>query len=170
MPPSTTESQTKRRPSICAELQQNWPSPSLSEASSLLAFSNLRHSRTRRSSGSRDVESLRHKEAKRRHIATAELEGFVAEQEKAPQTIRWPRNTDLDLQLVWRGKDGAEDLAVEAVPIYIQEKIKPEVIIADLKRRSDDARRERAAAEEGFIPDMFADFNGLPEKEAELEF
>ncbi len=39
--PSTTASQTKRRPSLCAEFQQNRSSPCLSKDVSLLAFSNL---------------------------------------------------------------------------------------------------------------------------------
>jgi adenine-specific DNA-methyltransferase len=37
--------------------------------------------------------------------------------------IRYKRNTDIDPQLVWHGKDeqDAEDLTVHAVPVYIQE-------------------------------------------------
>jgi adenine-specific DNA-methyltransferase len=44
----------------------------------------------------------------------------VSEDERAPKTIRWKRNTDLDPQLVWRGKDeqDAEDLMVDSVPIF----------------------------------------------------
>jgi adenine-specific DNA-methyltransferase len=80
----------------------------------------------------KDVESLKHREARRKNIPTAELETLVSEDEQAPKTIRYKRNTDLDPQLVWRGKDeqDAEDLMVDSVPIYIQEKIKPEAIIA----------------------------------------
>jgi len=86
----------------------------------------------------KDIESLRHREARRKHIPTAELETLVSDEERAPKTIRYKRNTDLDPQLVWRGKDeqDSEDLTVDAVPIYIQEKIKPEAIIGDLKRRT----------------------------------
>ncbi len=42
-----------------------------------------------------------------------------------------------DPQLVWRGKDeqDAEDLIVNTVPIYIQEKIQPKAIIDDVGRR-----------------------------------
>ena len=125
-----------------------------------------------RSAAGKDIESLRHKEARRRHIPTAELQSFVAEQEVAPKPMRYPRNPDLDPQLVWRGKDeqDAEDLIVDTVPIYIQEKIQPQAIIADIKRRSDQARKERQEQEQGAIADLFADFNGLPDKEAELEF
>ena len=56
-------------------------------------------------SASKDIEVLAHKEARRRHIPTAELQSFVAEEE-APQPLRYPSNPDLDPQLVWRGKDG----------------------------------------------------------------
>src|SRR5216684_476808 len=121
---------------------------------------------------SRKIDAIQHKEAKRKHIATAETQSYLAQDEAKPKTLRYPRNPDLDPQLVWRGKDAqdAEDFTVDAVPIYIQEKIKPQAIIDDLKRRSDAARRERAEQEEDFAPDMFHDFNGLPDKEAEFEF
>ncbi len=85
------------------------------------------------------LESLKHSEAQRKHIPTAELQSFVTDDEAAPKPIRYPRNPDLDPQLVWRGKDeqDGEDLIVDAVPIYIQEKVHPQTIIDDLKRRSD---------------------------------
>ena len=72
----------------------------------------------------KDIESLKHREARRKNIPTAELETLVSEDEQTPKMIRWKRNTDLDPQLVWRGKDeqDAEDLMVDSVPIYIQEK------------------------------------------------
>jgi adenine-specific DNA-methyltransferase len=46
------------------------------------------------------------------------------------------RNRDLDPQLVWRGKDEQDwsDLVVQAPPLYIQEKVQPKVLIADLLR------------------------------------
>ena len=45
-------------------------------------------------------------------------------------TLRYPRNTDLDPQLVWRGKDEQDwsDLVVQAPPLYIQEKVHPKVL------------------------------------------
>jgi adenine-specific DNA-methyltransferase len=64
-----------------------------------------------------------------------------------------------DAQLVWRGKDKQDwsDLVVNVPPLYIQEKIKPQAIIADLRRRTAETRDAQTDA-----PDMFADFNGLP--------
>jgi adenine-specific DNA-methyltransferase len=120
----------------------------------------------------KDIESLQHREARRKNIPTAELETLVSEDEQAPKTIRWRRNTDLDPQLVWRGKDeqDAEDLNVDSVPIYIQEKIKPEAIISDLRRRSEAVRREREEQRQYTIPDLYQDFNGLSEPGTEFDF
>jgi adenine-specific DNA-methyltransferase len=64
-----------------------------------------------------------------------------------------------EAQLVWRGKDKQDwsDLVVNVPPLYIQEKIKPQAIIADLRKRTAEMREAQTDA-----PDMFADFNGLP--------
>jgi adenine-specific DNA-methyltransferase len=120
----------------------------------------------------KDIESLKHREARRKHIPTTELESLVSDEERAPKVIRYKRNTDLDPQLVWRGKDeqDAEELTVDAVPIYIQEKIQPEAIIRDLSRRSEAIRREREERERFSIPDLFRDFNGLSEPGGEFTF
>lgn len=71
-----------------------------------------------------------------------------------------------DAQLVWRGKDTQDwsDLIVQTPPLYIQEKIHPKAIIEDLKRQA--AANAEAKAD---IPDLFADFNGVP-KNAAAEF
>jgi adenine-specific DNA-methyltransferase len=120
----------------------------------------------------KDIESLKHREARRKHIPTTELESLVSDEERAPKPIRYRRNTDRDPQLAWRGKDeqDAEDLMVDSVPIYIQEKIQPEAIIRDLRRRSEAIRREREERERFSIPDLFSDFNGLSEPGAEFTF
>jgi len=97
-----------------------------------------------------------HKHAdKRANIPTEELRDFIADEEKAPKTVLYPRDPSLDPQLVWKGKDeqDSQDLAVPAVPIYIQEHIKPQNII-DLIRRSSDLSRD-------YQPMLFNDFNGL---------
>src|SRR6267378_6940640 len=115
-----------------------------------------------------EVEALRHKD-KRRNIPTAELEPVMDEKDKTPIRLAYERrNRDLDPQLVWRGKDEQDwsDLIVQAPPLYSQEKVHPKVLIDDLLRQSK-ARREEAAPP---MPDLFADFNGLPDKEALTEF
>ncbi|QBK30137.1 site-specific DNA-methyltransferase [Roseitalea porphyridii] len=115
-----------------------------------------------------DVENYKHDAAKRTMIPTAEQQGFVEEDEARPIKLRYPRNTDLDPQLVWRGRDAedATDLYVDAPPVYIQEKIHPRAIIERLKRET--AARREASAD---MPDLFADFNGRPDDlEARTEF
>lgn len=72
-----------------------------------------------------------------------------------------------DAQLVWRGKDRQDwsDLIVTAPPLYIQEKVHPKAIIDDLVRQSRAAKADASEA-----PDLFADFNGLPDPMARTEF
>ena len=116
-----------------------------------------------------DVETLRHVGAKRRNIPTAELESVMAAEEKSPIRLAYERrNRDLDPQLVWRGKDEQDwsDLVVQAPPLYIQEKVHPKVLIDDLLQQS----KERAKETTPDTPDLFADFNGLADKEAVTEF
>jgi adenine-specific DNA-methyltransferase len=115
-----------------------------------------------------EVEALRHKD-KRRNIPTAELEPVMDEKDKSSIRLAYERrNRDLDPQLVWRGKDEQDwsDLIVQAPPLYIQEKVHPKVLIDDLLRQSKERRAETAPP----MPDLFADFNGLPDKEAVTEF
>lgn len=101
------------------------------------------------------VETLTHKD-KRVNIPTEELRDFVAEQETKPKTILYPRDPSLDPQLVWKGKDeqDREDLAVPAVPIYIQEKIHPKAIIENI-------RIEAKKDKKDFQLELFGDFNGI---------
>src|SRR5512134_1003137 len=92
-----------------------------------------------------EVETLAHKQAKRRNIPTAEFESMMREEEKTPIRLAYERrNRDLDPQLVWRGKDEQDwsDLVVAAPPLYIQEKVHPKVLVDDLLHQS----RARAAA------------------------
>ena len=123
----------------------------------------------RKRKAKKKVEALTHGEESRLNIPTAELESVMSEGDKTPLQIAYERrNRDLDPQLVWRGKDEQNDadLVVQAPPLYIQEKIHPKALIDDLSRES----RERAEGEEPEIPDLFADFNGLPNLEAKTEF
>src|SRR5215203_1305294 len=115
-----------------------------------------RQQRVSSSAGLR-VESIRHQDT-RLNIPTEELRGFVAEEETAYRTMLYPRDPSLDPQLVWKGKDeqDAADLAVPVVPIYIQEKIQPQALIADLKRA-----RSTGTSNVAEQIDFFADFSGL---------
>ena len=117
----------------------------------------------------KSVETLTHGEAARRNIPTAEYHPVMAEEDKAPIRVAYERrNRDLDPQLVWRGKDeqGAADLVAQAPPLYIHEKVHPKVLIDDLLRRTRERREEEAPSP----PDLFADFNGLPDGAATTEF
>lgn len=114
------------------------------------------------------VETLKHAEAKRKNIPSAELQAVVEEHQRRPLQLRYPRNPDLDPQLVWRGKDEQDgrDLVVNAPPLYIQEKVHPKVLIDDLLRTS----KERAHDQGETTLDLFSDFNGLPKDADKTEF
>ncbi|MCD4501987.1 site-specific DNA-methyltransferase [Chromobacterium vaccinii] len=114
-----------------------------------------------------DVVTLTHDD-KRKNIPSAEHEPVLPDEHKQVKTLRYPRNPDLDPQLVWRGKDVQDgtDLIVQAPPLYIQEKVHPKALIDDLKRVSQQAAYE---AGEGML-DLFADFNGLPKDVDKTEF
>ncbi|MEQ1777299.1 MAG: site-specific DNA-methyltransferase [Nitrosomonas sp.] len=119
------------------------------------------------------VETLTHEGASRKNIPTAEYEAVLHEKDKSSIRVAYERrNRDLDPQLVWRGKDEQDwsDLVVHAPPLYIQEKVHPKVLIDDLRRQTERANAEAAAQEDGFMGDLFADFNGLPNEEAKTEF
>ncbi len=123
----------------------------------------------RKPKAKKQVEALSHNDESRLNIPTAELESVMPQSDKDPIRVAYQRrNRDLDPQLVWRGKDEQDqaDLVVQAPPLYIQEKVHPKVLIDDLSRES----RERAQEEAPDIPDLFADFNGLPNLEATTEF
>ncbi len=114
------------------------------------------------------VEALKHDEATRKNIPTAEYQSVMKKDEQSPIRLAYERrNRDLDPQLIWRGKDQQDwsDLVVDAPPLYIQEKIHPKALMDDLLRQSAvDAKAADAQI------DLFADFNGLPDDNAKTEF
>jgi adenine-specific DNA-methyltransferase len=122
----------------------------------------------RKSSAPKTVETIKHDEARRKNIPTAEFQSVLNEEQQSPKQIRYPRNTDLDPQLVWRGKDEQDwsDLVVHAPPLYIQEKVHPKVLIDDLLRET----KEREHDEGLITGDLFADFNGIPKGVDKTEF
>lgn len=121
----------------------------------------------------RPVEALTHSEASRKNIPTAEYRSVMDQSEQSPIEVAYERrNRDLDPQLVWRGKDEQSwsDLVVQAPPLYIQEKVHPKVLVDDLMQRTKQARAETEAEDSDIWPDLFADFNGLPDNAARTEF
>src|SRR5437899_12830893 len=115
------------------------------------------------------VESLKHDDAKRKNIPTAEYQSVIQREEEKPKAIKYPRNTDLDPQLVWRGKDEQDwsDLVVHAPPRYIQEKVHPKVLIDDLLKQTQQ-QKEKQGKEVQL--DLFANFNGMPEGADKTDF
>ena len=105
------------------------------------------------------IASVKHKDT-RKNIPTEELRDFVVADEQSPKSVLYPRNPELDPQLVWQGKDqqDAKPLEIPVVPIYIQEKIHPQAIIEDF-RRSVEKDAKKTSDDFG---GLFADFNGLP--------
>ena len=111
------------------------------------------------------VETLVHPaDVARKNIPTAETASLMAAEEAAAPPKLYPRNPDLDPQLVWRGKDAQDSapLSVPTVPIYIQEKLYPEALIRDLQRVSAQAVAPQA--------DLFGSFDRIKDAEDRLEF
>lgn len=106
------------------------------------------------------LESFTHAD-KRTNIPPADSHDLLDEEAARVVQLRYPRNPELDPQLVWKGKDeqDVDDLVVSAPPIYIQEKIDPRVLIENLRRT---ARRPEDEPE----LTLFDDFDGLKGFEA----
>jgi len=111
---------------------------------------------TPKKSSSTAITSHKHSD-KRANIPTEELRDFVADEEKTPKTMLYPRDPSLDPQLVWKGKDEQDQhpLEVPAVPIYIQEKISPQAIIENIRRQA------KAGSETEQQFSLFNDFNNI---------
>src|SRR5688572_15429932 len=113
----------------------------------------------------KSVETLKHDDAKRKNIPTAEYQSVLEKKEQDPVRVAYQRrNRDLDPQLVWRGKDDQDwsDLVVHASPLYIQEKVHPKVLIDDLLKQTRQGKPQQL--------DLFADFNGIPEGADKTDF
>jgi adenine-specific DNA-methyltransferase len=120
----------------------------------------------RKPTPSKTIEALRHEEATRRNIPTAEYQSVLNKETQDPVRLAYERrNRDLDPQLVWRGKDEQDwsDLVVHAPPLYIQEKVHPKVLIDDLLRETKEQEPEAQL-------DLFADFNGIPDGADRTDF
>lgn len=114
--------------------------------------------------GAAAIEDLQHPaDVTRLNIPTAEMQSYVAADETAPKPMLYPRNPDLDPQLVWRGKDDLDPapLQVDTVPVYIQEKILPEALIRDLRRVSKGCEAQA---------DLFGGFDRISDPEVKTEF
>ena len=129
--------------------------------------------RTRRTAAPKAVETLTHEDATRRNLPSAEHQPLLRDEENTPVQIAYQRrNRDLDPQLVWRGKDEQDlgDLAVNAPPLYIQERVHPKALVDDLLRHSWQDRDTGVDGYQHGLADLFADFNGLPSEASKTEF
>jgi adenine-specific DNA-methyltransferase len=79
------------------------------------------------------VKSYKH-DGKRVRIPTQEESVKLSPREKQPVKTQYDYDPSLDPQLIWAGKkEQGDNFSVSTVPIYVQEKIAPEAIIARLK-------------------------------------
>jgi adenine-specific DNA-methyltransferase len=123
---------------------------------------------TKKSASDKKIAHLTHTEAKRKNIPSAEMQSVLNDEIRNPVQVAYDRrNPDLDPQLVWRGKDDGP-LDVKAPPLYIQEKIHPKALVDDLRRQTE--LRAGVPDEGYYAPDLFADFNGLPDKAKSTDF
>lgn len=84
------------------------------------------------------VVSYKHKD-KRKRIPTQEESAKLSAREKQPIKKRYDYDPSLEPQLVWAGKkEAGKELFVSTVPVYVQEKVAPEAIIARLKQGAKD--------------------------------
>ena len=112
------------------------------------------------------IDYIKHDDT-RLNIPTQENQVFAKEED--PEMIRYPRDTALDPQLVWKGKDeqDGQDLEVLAVPLYIQEHIDPHALIEEFRKKADDAESNDNAAQ----LDLFATiFQGDLDFEKRIDF
>ena len=127
------------------------------------------------------VATLTHQDASRKNIPTAEFQSVMHKDEQSPIRVAYERrNRDLDPQLVWRGKDEQDwsELVVQAPPLYIQEKVHPQVLIRDLMRSSgqwlvasgQESKAGHQPPDTDHQLDLFADFNGLPDEARSTDF
>lgn len=110
--------------------------------------------------GPTPVDRIKHGN-KRANLPTADAHEFVTPEIEEPRTLLYPRDTSLDPQLVWKGKDeqDSRDLKVDAPPIFIQEKIDPRVLVENLRQTATADQLEPELT-------MFDVFDGLDEYDA----
>src|SRR3954470_20892453 len=82
------------------------------------------------------LDAHKHVADKRPNIPTRETAAFAADD--AIGKAVYHRDRSLDPPLVWKGKDerDAGPLEVPAVPLHVQEKIHPQAIVEDVRRRA----------------------------------
>ena len=110
------------------------------------------------------VESFVHAD-KRANIPSDEHVHLVGAAKAQDDRVLYPRDRDLDPQLVWRGKDAldGEPLEVPVVPIYIQDRVDPRVLVENLRNTSSAQESEPELT-------LFDDFDGIEDPISAIEF
>ena len=122
--------------------------------------------RTRNTSGER-TRAIQHAHEKRKNIPTAESENLVRPEDARPKPVEYPRRENLNPWLEWTDKNDAPNtLTVDAMPIYVHEKISPQAIIKGLMQQTKDARVESGET----AAELFSNFNGLHDPIKRTEF
>ena len=114
------------------------------------------------------VKFIAHPADKRVNIPTAENRRLTRKSELSPPKADYPRAPEdgmvLNPKLMWQGKaaENQSPLSVDAVAIYVQEKIHPLALVDDLRRQT--------AAADSDSSELFDNFNGLSDPVARTEF
>ena len=101
-----------------------------------------------------EIEGYQHG-GKRANLPTDQTEAFMSEQDKTPVRYVPPIRDRSGPALSWDRAENLDEIATDATPLYINEKIHPSAFIAQLQSLDP--------------APMFGDFNGLP-KDATYEW
>ena len=101
-----------------------------------------------------EIEGYQHG-GKRANLPTDQTEAFMSEQDKTPVRYVPPIRNRSGPALSWDRAENLDEIATDATPLYINEKIHPSAFIAQLQSLDP--------------APMFGDFNGLP-KDATYEW
>ena len=115
------------------------------------------------------VETLKHDEAKRKNIPTAEYQSVIQKEEQKPthdEVSAQPRPRSA-ARLARQGRAGLERPRRPRAAALHPGEGPPKVLIDDLLRQTQRAARARGRARR---PDLFADFNGIPKGVDKTEF
>lgn len=107
----------------------------------------------------KEITSFEHKNKKRKNIATAELRNFKKKNEEI-EKAKYERNESLDPQLIWK-KKSENDLELENIPIYVNEKIDPKSIIKNFQKQKDEFTGQG---------NLFSDFEDDVDFKKKIEF
>ncbi|MDI6104375.1 site-specific DNA-methyltransferase [Actinoplanes sp. NEAU-A12] len=112
--------------------------------------------------GTAPVQAIAHPAARRINLPTADGHELVSTDAARIERVIKDRDPSLDPQLVWIGKESqdAEDLVVEAPPIYIQEKIAPRTLVEELRKASEQSKPTEHE-QLGLFANDYESFDGL---------